>query len=266
MDPKIIFVGEPSFGFLSKNKFIARQSVAMTRSKSYIHSKPEQDYHIWNRKPPDFSLQFYTSSAMFSEKMVRKNVNTSKDFKTVETSRKVMFPELVLQRRPSNFVCRFKILDPFEAKIMFVKNGKYENGAFKDPKPHDFRQYKTNIPDIVTSFDRDPFNLKFKSKNLNAVHELLPDINQQKGASAQSFDTYKAREVKWDTQLILKKEPWPHKSASYTRHRRHRGINSAFMDRVEEKLTKLWQKEQELQQRQLKQMDTSDSTGNKITQ
>ncbi|XP_072365235.1 putative uncharacterized protein C7orf78 homolog isoform X2 [Scyliorhinus torazame] len=125
-------------------------------------------------------------------------------------------------------------------------------------------QYDTNIPGFVTSFDRDPFNLKLKSKNLNRAHELLPDAKQLKGAHSQSFETHKAEELKWDSQLSLRKETWPQKSASYTRHRRNRGAHSAFMDRVEEKVTELWQNEQQLHHRQP--MDTNDSARIKIAQ
>ncbi|XP_038652341.1 uncharacterized protein si:dkey-30e9.6 isoform X2 [Scyliorhinus canicula] len=264
MDPKIALFSEPSFGFLQKINFTARQSLAVTRSKSYVHPKPQPLHDVWNRKPPDFSPQFYTSSAIFNEKVTRKKRNTSKDYKKVETSGKVLFPEVVLKKNTSNFVCRFKILDPFEAKIMFVKNGKYAAGAFKDLKPHDFRQYDTNIPGFVTSFDRDPFNLKLKSKDLNRAHELLPDAKQLKGTHSQSIETHKAEELKWDSQLSMRKETWPQKSASYTRHRRNRGAHSAFMDRVEEKVTKLWQNEQQMRHSQP--MDINDSARIKIAQ
>ncbi|XP_078056617.1 putative uncharacterized protein C7orf78 homolog [Mustelus asterias] len=182
--------------------------------------------------------------------MAWEKANTSKDFKKVGTCRKVLFPEVVVKKGTSNFVCRFKILDPFEANIMFVKYGKYKAGAFKDSKPHDFRQYDTNIPNFVTSFDRDPFNLKLKSKNLNTAHKLLPDIKQLKGTCSQRFETHKPQELKWDPQLSLRRETWPQKSASYTRHWRNRGAHSVFMDRVEEKVTKLWQNEQQQQHKQ----------------
>ncbi|XP_051872891.1 uncharacterized protein si:dkey-30e9.6 [Pristis pectinata] len=167
-----------------------------------------------------------------------------------ENKQKDYFSRTCSEETDFKLYLQFKILDPFEAKIMFVKTGKYETGAFEDSKPHDFRQYENDVPNFVTSFDRDPFNLKFESKYLNTVHEHLPKIQQKKGSSTQNFDTYKPQELKWDSRLILKKEFWLPKSGSYTRHKRHRDAYSAFMDRVEEKITKLWQKEQELQHRQ----------------
>lgn len=137
MELEDVLVGESTFGFLQKRRFTARQSVAEIRSKSHVQLKPESNNYIWNRKPPDFTPKLYISTATYAEKMVWKK---NKDFKEAKISRKVIFPELVLKKRTSNFVCRVKIIDPFEAKIKFVKSGKYELGAYKDPKPHDFRQ------------------------------------------------------------------------------------------------------------------------------
>ncbi|XP_067417785.1 putative uncharacterized protein C7orf78 homolog isoform X6 [Emydura macquarii macquarii] len=125
---------------------------------------------------------------------------------------------------------------------MFVENGKYKTGMYQDPKPHDFRQYETNIPDFVTSYPRDPFNLKFKSQHLNAVHGLQPLKDKQKDTKRR-FITYKPHECKWESGLILPKNPWPPKSASFTRHRRRRGAHTAFLDRVDEKLRTIWQEE-----------------------
>ncbi|XP_043545782.1 uncharacterized protein si:dkey-30e9.6 [Chiloscyllium plagiosum] len=264
MDPEITLFSGPSFGFSQKNKFAARQSLAVTRGKTNVHPKPVPAPSVWNRKPPNFSPQFYTSSTILDENTARKKVNMSKDFKKVETRTKVRFPEVVPKKQISNFVCRFKVLDPFEAKILFVKNGKYASGVFKDSKPHDFRQYETNIPDFMTKFDRDILNLKFESKNVNIVHDLLQESKQIKDARSQSFITHKPQERKWDSELILRKQSWPQKSASYTRYRRGRGAYTALMDRVEEKLTKLWQKEQELQHKQP--MNANDSARKEITQ
>ncbi|KAJ8354504.1 hypothetical protein SKAU_G00220710 [Synaphobranchus kaupii] len=64
------------------------------------------------------------------------------------------------------------------------------------------------------------------------------EIHQR--ATMRQFDTVKPEEPKWDSQLILPSRPWPPKSASYSRHRRRRGVHSALMDRVEEKLNSSW--------------------------
>ncbi|KAM9216301.1 uncharacterized protein C7orf78 homolog [Dugong dugon] len=102
--------------------------------------------------------------------------------------------------------------------------------------------YRANLPNFVTTYERDPFGLELKSRPLSRVHgcQLLKD-NQQEN-STERFITYKTRECTWDSKLILPKDPWPTKSASYMRHRRQRDAYSAFMDRVEEKFTETHKK------------------------
>ncbi|XP_075351540.1 putative uncharacterized protein C7orf78 homolog [Mycteria americana] len=139
-------------------------------------------------------------------------------------------------------VTRFPRIGSYEAKILFVKNGKYKSGVYEDPKPHDYRQYEANLPNLVTSYSRDPLNLKLKSQHLNTDPGREPPKEKQKD-SDRTFLTYKPCESKWDPRLLLPKNPWPPKSASFTRHRRRRGAHTAFLDRVEEKLCRLQQGE-----------------------
>ncbi|XP_075603158.1 putative uncharacterized protein C7orf78 homolog [Balearica regulorum gibbericeps] len=138
-------------------------------------------------------------------------------------------------------VTRFPRIGSYEAKILFVKNGKHKTGVYEDPKPHDYRQYEANLPNLVTSYSRDPLNLKLKSQHLNTDPGLEPLKGKQKDSNR--FLTYKPCESKWDPRLLLPKNPWPPKSASFTRHRRRRGAHTAFLDRVEEKLCRLQQGE-----------------------
>ncbi|XP_053465485.1 uncharacterized protein LOC128598752 isoform X2 [Nycticebus coucang] len=126
---------------------------------------------------------------------------------------------------------------------MFVKCGKYPRGVYVNPKPHDFRQYEADLPNFVTTCEKDPCGIKFKSQFLSTGLEqgshLLKD--DKKKNSMERFITYKPCECTWDSKLILTKAPWPVRSASYTRHRRWRDAYSAFMDRVEEKFVKTCQ-------------------------
>ncbi|XP_054672456.1 uncharacterized protein LOC129202879 isoform X2 [Grus americana] len=106
-------------------------------------------------------------------------------------------------------------------------------------------QYEANLPNLVTSYSRDPLNLKLKSQHLNTVFSdpgLEPLKGKQKDSNRR-FLTYKPCESKWDPRLLLPKNPWPPKSASFTRHRQRRGAHTAFLDRVEEKLCQLQQGE-----------------------
>ncbi|KAM8936553.1 uncharacterized protein C7orf78 homolog [Lycaon pictus] len=198
------------------------------------------EVNAWEIKPPDFSYKLY-KSLRFPEKSSR----TSKEEQG--RGKKSNFPETMLHlpniRNHSKkvksppFITTFPHLDSHKAKLMFVKSGKYPNGVYLNPKPHDFRQYQRNLPNFVTACERDPFGLKFKSKHLSTVHgHHSPKDDKQKN-STERFITYKPHECTWDSKLILLKAPWPIKSASYTRHRRRRDVYSAFMDRVEEKFT-----------------------------
>ncbi|XP_054351742.1 uncharacterized protein C6H7orf78 isoform X2 [Pongo pygmaeus] len=102
-----------------------------------------------------------------------------------------------------------------------------------------FLQYQPGLPNFETTYEKDPFGLKFKSQPLSTVHGYqLPKDDKQKNTT-ERFITHKHRECTWDSKLILTKAPWPVRSASYTRHRRQRDAYSAFMDRVEEKFTKI---------------------------
>ncbi|XP_074753599.1 putative uncharacterized protein C7orf78 homolog [Athene noctua] len=136
---------------------------------------------------------------------------------------------------PHLITCSPRIIS-YEAKIPFVKNGEYETGVHEAPKPRDYRQCSSgsNLANLVTSYSRDPLNLKLKSQHLN--------VGKKKDSDSR-FLTYKPCESKWDPQLLLPKNLWPPKSASFTRHRWQRGAHTAFLECVEEKLCQLQQGE-----------------------
>ncbi|XP_074842305.1 putative uncharacterized protein C7orf78 homolog [Carettochelys insculpta] len=240
---------QPTFSFERQIKFSARLDLAFAQNQSFVQQLqaiPQMD--IWQKQPPDFSYKLHTSSRP-SRKQPEKEA--LKKLSSTESETKQQLPSIkssqfppALQRKKElpKFVTRFPRVGSFEAAITFVEKGKYKTGVYQDPKPHDFRQYETNIPDFVTSYPRDPFNLKFKSQHLNAVYGLQPLKEKRKDAKGR-FITYKPCECKWESRLILPKNPWPPKSASFTRHRRRRGAHTAFLDRVDEKLRTIWQEE-----------------------
>ncbi|KAK5862121.1 hypothetical protein PBY51_017550 [Eleginops maclovinus] len=123
---------------------------------------------------------------------------------------------------------------------MFVKTGKYLCGPYKNPKPHNFRPLNEDLPDIVTTYERDPGNLHLKLKHLDIIQNTTTKSDLTSRGTKKGMDTYKPAEPRWDVKLILPPLLWPPKSASYTRHRRRRGAYSAFLDRVEEKLSRSW--------------------------
>uniref|UniRef100_A0AAA9TT26 Chromosome 7 open reading frame 78 n=2 Tax=Bos TaxID=9903 RepID=A0AAA9TT26_BOVIN len=199
----------------------------------------EVKVNIWEIKPPDFSYKLYTSLRL-AEKPSRTIMQEERRKIPDFPGKMVHLPSL---RNPPKkavspkFITTFPRLDSHKAKLMFVESGKYPNGVYLNPKPHDFRQNECNLPNFVTTYEKDPFGLKFKSQHLSTVSGC-PLLKNGQQNSTERFSTYKPRECAWDSKLILPKAPWPVKSASYTRHRRRRGAYSAFMDRVEEKFNK----------------------------
>uniref|UniRef100_A0A3Q3IVE5 Uncharacterized protein n=1 Tax=Monopterus albus TaxID=43700 RepID=A0A3Q3IVE5_MONAL len=183
-------------------------------------------------KPPDFSPKLYRSLSVPQKEVRKTNLPV---LQPSEAKRKtgIYLPnalhESTKRKHPPKFITSYRPPDALESELMFVKTGKYSCEPHKNPKPYNFRPLDETLPDIVTTYERDPGNLKLKLKHL--------DIFSLRETKAR-MDTYKPAEPKWDVRLRLPQLPWPPKSASYTRHRRRRGAHSAFLDRVEEKLSK----------------------------
>nr|XP_033790286.1 uncharacterized protein LOC117355600 [Geotrypetes seraphini] len=265
-----IVMQEPSNGdemttclFARKFKFSARHNLAIERSKHFQQPRSVLDVDIWKRKPPDFSIRLYRSlrlsnskedSMVKTEPLSRSNPKLLEPVKELHKMSEAHFPSLIRKAQPGRFLTRCQHVGPYEATLMFVKNGKYSSGTYKDPKPHDFRQYENDLPDFVTSCSRDPSDLTLKCRQLSKVHEppFLANKEKNTGVSIRNFITYKLPEVKWDSRLILPKNSYPPRTASYTRYRQRRNVYSAFMDRVEEKLTKTWQEENENKKTRMK--------------
>ncbi|XP_054212974.1 putative uncharacterized protein C7orf78 isoform X2 [Homo sapiens] len=223
-------------------QYPSRQDLNSKWKKSVLQPPQcKMKVNVWEIKPPDFSYKLYTS--------LRIPERSSKPIKEEKRRKKISFPETMLhlpsiRNHPKEvtapkFITTFPHLDLQKAKLMFVKSGQYPRGVYVNPKPHDFRQYQPGLPNFETTYEKDPFGLKFKSQHLSTVHGYqLPKDDKQK-TSTERFITHKHCECTWDSKLILTKAPWPVRSASYTRHRRQRDAYSAFMDRVEEKFTKI---------------------------
>ncbi|XP_015213323.1 putative uncharacterized protein C7orf78 homolog [Lepisosteus oculatus] len=231
-----------SFRFDKRIAFFASQDLASIRSKAFVYPQTELSTNIWKRKALDFTPKLYRSIRLpqKAKRIERASLTLTSSAGNLDSfwkARSIELPEIFPKKEQPKFEARFRPPDALGASIIFVKTGKYPSDVYKDPKPHDFRQYEDNIPDIVTTYERDPGNLNLKLQNLSAIDSSrspAPAL-RQKGRSDR-FDTFKPAEPKWDPKLILPEGPWPPKSASYTRHRRRRGVYSALMERVEEKL------------------------------
>ncbi|XP_072571985.1 putative uncharacterized protein C7orf78 homolog [Paramormyrops kingsleyae] len=226
--------------------------------KGKLNGSVFDNVSLWNLNPPDFSPKLYKSLGLPQKNQEKRRppliMSSSHTFKNITKMTSSILHDTRAKKVPEPFVLRYHPPDSLESKLMFVKFGKYPDLPYRDPRPHDFRQYSDDMPDIVTTTEKDPNNLNFKSQHLSTrrlqsalkiAHftsvgqtRSLEDTHQHE--RLQRFDTFLTAEPKWDAELILPKNPWPNKSASYTRHRRRRGLYSAFMDRVEEKLPILW--------------------------
>ncbi|XP_048882047.1 uncharacterized protein si:dkey-30e9.6 isoform X1 [Brienomyrus brachyistius] len=231
--------------FNEKVVFSARHDLALRQSKEFaVLPRTVKNVSLWHLKPPDFSPKLYKSLGLPQKKQEKRRppliMSSSDTFKNITEMTSSILHGTRAKEVTEPFALRHRPPDSLESKLMFVKFGKYPDFPYRDPKPHDFRQYSDDMPDIVTTTEKYPNNPNFKSQHLSTIRQTgsLEDTHQHE--RLQRFDTFLPAEPKWEAKLILPKDPWPNKSASYTRHRRRRGLYSAFMDRVEEKLTILW--------------------------
>ncbi|XP_017552218.2 uncharacterized protein si:dkey-30e9.6 [Pygocentrus nattereri] len=238
-----------SIHFNRKLLFSASQKLTSTRGhKLTLPNIAVSQTDLWKIKPPDFSPKLYRSLNLPRIKKKTLNPATLKDglaelSPMVGEMSLLMLPKLEENRNKPPFITSYGPPGLLELRILFVKSGQFPSIPYKDPKPHNFRPCAEELPDMVTCIEKDPGNLKFKTQSLGAIAEVRAESDHPHREPTRSMDTFKPAELKWDPRLILPKSPWPPKSASYTRHRRRRGVHSAFMDRVEEKLTRSWMKE-----------------------
>ncbi|XP_042279542.1 uncharacterized protein si:dkey-30e9.6 [Thunnus maccoyii] len=195
-----------SVRFEEKIQFSASQDLSLARSKWFTLPETENRGDVWSIKPPDFSLKLYSHKRKDSPK----------------------------------FITSYRPPDALESELMYVKRGKYPTRPFKNHKPHNFRPLDEDLPDVVTAYERDPGNLNLKLRHLDIMRTTRSESDFSSRDTKTRMNTYKPAEPRWDARLMLPHRPWPPKSASYTRHRRRRGAYSAFLDRVEEKLSKSW--------------------------
>ncbi|XP_056374318.1 uncharacterized protein LOC130272494 isoform X2 [Hyla sarda] len=212
---------EREYFFPQQLKFCANENLTVKRSENFMIPKTVLEPNIWKKKPPDFSVRLYRSLNLprRSEENCakeRKNVNQIPTKNVMEAMRDAPPPALQKSKEPKRFLTRFKPLDPLGGSIIYVKEGLYPKEKYKDPQPHDFRQYQTGFPDFATSYSRDPFNLKFKAQVLNSSCDLPPLEAKRSTVRVKRFVLHRPADPQWDSQLILPRSPWPPKSASYT--------------------------------------------------
>ncbi|XP_062873418.1 uncharacterized protein si:dkey-30e9.6 [Trichomycterus rosablanca] len=230
---------EKSFTFSRKHLFTANKSVITARGQTLI--VPKTTASKWEIKPPDFTPKLFCAlhlprikmKTLDATELIYGGARKSQSFNKM--------PQILLQEEKqkiikTTFIKLYKPPDLLELQLQFVKSGQFPRDLYQNPKPYNFRPCAENLADLVTSIEKDP--QKFKSQFLESRIQLDPNPSQED--TATKMITLKPTEPKWDAGLILPKSPWPTKSASYTRHRRRRGVSSALLDRVEEKFNRSW--------------------------
>ncbi|XP_068591508.1 putative uncharacterized protein C7orf78 homolog [Cebidichthys violaceus] len=232
--------------FEDKSKFSASQRLSVARSKWFTLPETESaQSDAWSIKPPDFSLRLYRS--LSDPRRTERRTHSNLDEPRLKRTG-IVLPNVVHQshRREESspkFITSYRPPGALESQLMFVKTGKYLCGPYKNPKPHDFRPLDEDLPDMVTTYQRDPANLDLTLKHLDKIRtprSRSRSRNSSLRATKTRMDTCRPAEPRWDAELVLPQLLWPPKSASYTRHGRRRGAYSAFLDRVEEKLSRSW--------------------------
>ncbi|KAG7216455.1 hypothetical protein INR49_001941 [Caranx melampygus] len=212
----------PSVGFEAKIHFSASQDLCIARSKYFkLPETRETQGDVWSIKPPDFSLRLYTSLSGPQKKDSKTRGNPA-DPQTTETKRRtrtgIFLPhvsdERFKRKELPEFIAPYRPPDALETDLMFIRAGKFPSEPYNNPKPHNFRPLDEDLPDMVTTYDRDPGNLSLRLKHLDTLSTIRSDFSSRD--TATKMDTYKPAEPMWDVRLILPQPPWPPKSASYT--------------------------------------------------
>ncbi|XP_076592283.1 putative uncharacterized protein C7orf78 homolog [Chaetodon auriga] len=245
MAPRGLLPPLSSVCFEDKIKFSASQKLSVARSKWFRVCEAESQSDVWSIKPPDFSLKLYRSLSVPQTKDRKTHSNLAVPQPDGIKRRTGIFLEKLLhesyQREdPPEFITSHRPPDALQSELTFVKTGKYHSGPYRNPKPHDFRPLDEDLPGTVTTYEKDPGNLKLKLKHLDIIGTTRSESDFTLRDIKTRMDTHKPAEPRWDVRLILPQPPWPPKSASYTRHGRRRGAYSAFLDRVEDKLSRSW--------------------------
>ncbi|XP_031562637.1 uncharacterized protein LOC116298358 [Actinia tenebrosa] len=246
---------ESSFDFRKQIEFDATKSLIRSRSDCFLDSKRKQDKERairrreestpWDVKPPDFRLQLYqpkpkTRNARESmipdyDEDVWRREQRERTREKIKFER-VPLPKILQKEGPAEkpFLTKFRIPDPYADKIMFVKDGKFHPGPYRNPDLPVFRAdtftklaKKYGIPDFDSSYPHDPQGLIAKSNGLRVLCEAYKDseIMKTDGYRKQLL-TYKPQEPDWDVTLILP-------TGAY---KKGRSAHSALMKRIEQQL------------------------------
>lgn len=234
--------------FRSQAMFTALQHLNQLRGASYRRKDEPLVHNSWDIPPPNFAVKNYAPPI---KKPPRAIAHPIEDDDVAERKKKEA--EFKSSQRPSHrgcnfdtekpnkdFIISFRIQTPNTARRIAIRNGKHPTGPYLDPKPHDYRGLPPiksfGLPELVTSFEPDPFNIRFKNEHLDILDQSHPEYPQK---IKTHLSTRKTPDPKWVPSLILHKELYRKRYAAFTRHRRlDRSVYSALMERIDEDFVK----------------------------
>lgn len=143
------------FGFDSKTKYDANESLITIRSDNFAKQQPIVDDDIWKRPQPDFRPK------IFAPKPPKRNTTESmKPWKygtiagqreVYKRDRKSRVPHILMPKKEEEerFDTLFRLDRPFTAKKKFVSEGMNKPGQYSNPPVHDFRGVSSSICVII---------------------------------------------------------------------------------------------------------------------
>ncbi|XP_067945499.1 putative uncharacterized protein C7orf78 [Watersipora subatra] len=248
---------EKTFDFGKRNSYNATKSLARIRSSKYKRVKAPVRYDLWNRPAPDLRMQLYhphpvprNSQEAIQPWKFRASFDSEKP---VQLSKSKVLPQSIQdalfggEEKETKMTISPRVLRPHEAKILFVKKGILPKEVYSNPKPHDHRALPSlkslGLPEFTSSYEKDPYNIMFKSKNLDQVHGLPVNVRDV-APGPQMGDNVLRQPPKFEKSLHLPHPSFPTRMMNTTRHRPlYRSPHSAYLERVETKLSKEWRKE-----------------------
>ncbi|CAF0966252.1 unnamed protein product, partial [Adineta ricciae] len=237
-----------TFLFNDRQQFEAKRERERLRDSlpSTLTSPPVPD--PWNPTPIDFSMKNFHPNR---KRIIRApslddiSPRIKRSRHVVVHNPDVMKPFAVQYRSSVTNKYSKPEKDTFtlDQRIKYAKVTRMLNTEpYKNPVPHDFRQYSDirdlDIPDFDTKFDHDPGNMRFLTAHLNTLwlkereNERIPEV---KNFMTEMYRVLPAK-PQWESRLVLPKVTYPNKYAAFSRFRHPtRTVESAYWERVEER-------------------------------
>lgn len=251
--------------FSAQISFDAGNALRLTRDSHFHLEPPPPDRNIWRRKPPDFRLQAF---APRPPKRNSRAANQPWRFSADSDARVTQWRQDKAERVPvppkgalqtdyeaamagaeetaqlPPFRARFRAERPYTAKLKAARADQGHRERYSAPQETDFRQYpppqSLGLPEFCTHKEPDPYNLRHLLQNRPLVTGPLHEVVNLREASGTMAGPVRQPE-KWEQRLHLPQLSWPVRPLEFTRYRiPWRDPHDAFMESVEERLTRKW--------------------------